>query len=194
MFCAWVERERVTHSMNIGPALAQMLDYADAAHHDLSLGHPAHELQSLRSAGAAPESPLRQPLRDHRGRSHGVRRPTPRGRPATRRSGGRPIRISTRSVCWSRAPSARCPSGRRASSAFVGHRRPAAISACRRSTAPASPPTASSGRATSCTPGASAARLLHVRGPHQGQHRPRWEKFGAEEVENLIGRIPTWPT
>ena len=36
VFCQWVERERVTHSMNIGPALAQMLDYADAARHDLS--------------------------------------------------------------------------------------------------------------------------------------------------------------
>jgi non-ribosomal peptide synthetase component E (peptide arylation enzyme) len=36
IFCAWVERERVTHSMNIGPALAQMLDYADARRHDLS--------------------------------------------------------------------------------------------------------------------------------------------------------------
>ncbi len=36
VFCEWVERERVTHSMNIGPALAQMLDYADAARHDLS--------------------------------------------------------------------------------------------------------------------------------------------------------------
>jgi non-ribosomal peptide synthetase component E (peptide arylation enzyme) len=36
VFCEWVERERVTHSMNIGPALAQMLDYADAPRHDLS--------------------------------------------------------------------------------------------------------------------------------------------------------------
>ena len=36
VFCGWVERERVTHSMNIGPALAQMLDYADAPRHDLS--------------------------------------------------------------------------------------------------------------------------------------------------------------
>jgi len=36
VFCEWVERERVTHSMNIGPALAQMLDYPDASHHDLS--------------------------------------------------------------------------------------------------------------------------------------------------------------
>ena len=36
IFCEWVERERVTHSMNIGPALAQMLDYADAPRHDLS--------------------------------------------------------------------------------------------------------------------------------------------------------------
>ena len=36
VFCQWVERERVTHSMNIGPALVQMLDYADAARHDLS--------------------------------------------------------------------------------------------------------------------------------------------------------------
>jgi salicylate---[aryl-carrier protein] ligase len=36
IFCEWVERARVTHSMNIGPALAQMLDYADAPRHDLS--------------------------------------------------------------------------------------------------------------------------------------------------------------
>jgi salicylate---[aryl-carrier protein] ligase len=36
VFCEWVERQRVTHSMNIGPALAQMLDYADAPRHDLS--------------------------------------------------------------------------------------------------------------------------------------------------------------
>ncbi len=36
VFCEWVERERVTHSMNIGPALVQMLDYADASRHDLS--------------------------------------------------------------------------------------------------------------------------------------------------------------
>jgi non-ribosomal peptide synthetase component E (peptide arylation enzyme) len=36
VFCEWVERERVTHSMNIGPALAQMLDYAEAPRHDLS--------------------------------------------------------------------------------------------------------------------------------------------------------------
>jgi len=36
VFCQWVERERVTHSMNIGPALAQMLDYAEAPRHDLS--------------------------------------------------------------------------------------------------------------------------------------------------------------
>ena len=36
VFCEWVERERVTHSMNIGPALSQMLDYADAPRHDLS--------------------------------------------------------------------------------------------------------------------------------------------------------------
>jgi salicylate---[aryl-carrier protein] ligase len=36
VFCEWVERERVTHSMNIGPALPQMLDYADAPRHDLS--------------------------------------------------------------------------------------------------------------------------------------------------------------
>lgn len=36
VFCEWVERERVTHSMNIGPALAQMLDYQDPGRHDLS--------------------------------------------------------------------------------------------------------------------------------------------------------------
>lgn len=35
-FFDWVERERVTHSLNIGPAAAQMLDYADAARHELS--------------------------------------------------------------------------------------------------------------------------------------------------------------
>ncbi len=35
-FFDWVERERVTHSVNIGPAAAQMLDYADAARHELS--------------------------------------------------------------------------------------------------------------------------------------------------------------
>ena len=36
VFFEWVERERVTHSLNIGPAAAQMLDYADSARHELS--------------------------------------------------------------------------------------------------------------------------------------------------------------
>jgi non-ribosomal peptide synthetase component E (peptide arylation enzyme) len=35
-FFDWIGRERVTHSLNIGPAAAQVLDYADAARHDLS--------------------------------------------------------------------------------------------------------------------------------------------------------------
>ena len=35
-FFDWVGRERVTHSLNIGPAAAQMLDYADVIRHDLS--------------------------------------------------------------------------------------------------------------------------------------------------------------
>ena len=36
VFFDWVEEERVTHSLNIGPALAQMLDYRDVARHDVS--------------------------------------------------------------------------------------------------------------------------------------------------------------
>jgi len=35
-FFDWVEREHVTHSLNIGPAAAQILDYADVIRHDLS--------------------------------------------------------------------------------------------------------------------------------------------------------------
>jgi non-ribosomal peptide synthetase component E (peptide arylation enzyme) len=35
-FFGWVECERATHSLNIGPATAQILDYSDAARHDLS--------------------------------------------------------------------------------------------------------------------------------------------------------------
>jgi len=35
-FFDWVGRERVTHSLNIGPAAAQILDYADVIRHDLS--------------------------------------------------------------------------------------------------------------------------------------------------------------
>ena len=36
VFFDWVVRERVTHSLNIGPAAAQILDYADATRRDLS--------------------------------------------------------------------------------------------------------------------------------------------------------------
>ena len=35
-FFDWVGREHVTHSLNIGPAAAQILDYADVIRHDLS--------------------------------------------------------------------------------------------------------------------------------------------------------------
>src|SRR3990172_3652546 len=35
-FFDWVGGERVTHSLNIGPAAAQILDYADVIRHDLS--------------------------------------------------------------------------------------------------------------------------------------------------------------
>lgn len=35
-FFDWVERERVTHSLSIGPIAAQMLDYKDVDRHDLS--------------------------------------------------------------------------------------------------------------------------------------------------------------
>ncbi len=35
-FFGWIEREHVTHSLNIGPAAARILDYIDASRYDLS--------------------------------------------------------------------------------------------------------------------------------------------------------------
>lgn len=35
-FLEWIEREGVTHSLNIGPAAARILDYADVSRHNLS--------------------------------------------------------------------------------------------------------------------------------------------------------------
>jgi non-ribosomal peptide synthetase component E (peptide arylation enzyme) len=155
VFCEWVERERVTHSMNIGPALAQMLDYPDASHHDLS---SVTLLTSFNRCDLR-ERHLNVPCANLVGITEGVLMVSAPDAPreARHETVGHPVSNLDEIRLLEPATEREVPFGAPGELCFVGHRRPAAISACRTSTAPASPPTASSGPATSCAPSASAA-------------------------------------
>ena len=151
------------------------------------LGHAADELQPLRSAGAAPERALREPVRHHRGRADGVR--------ARRSAGGSPSDGRPSGVGSRRDPPA--GAGHRARGAVRGAGRALLSRALddprvfphagrqphqlhRRRLLP--------DRRHHARSAPRRSRVLLVRGPDQGQHRPR-----RREVRRRGSREPDRP-